>query len=86
MGRTPTIWKGFRRFERTSDDVGVAVEEGLPETVADDGDVLVSFDGLFGEEVATQGGLDAEDVEQVWLGDDSADEMRVIAAAEADAG
>jgi hypothetical protein len=36
----------------SSDDGRVAVEEGLPETVADDGYVLVAFDGLFGQEVS----------------------------------
>ena len=71
----------------SSDDCGVAVEETLPETVADDGDLVVAFDGLFGKEVAALCGLDAEDVEEVGLGDDSADEARVIVAvAKADAG
>ena len=69
-----------------ADDVGVGVEEGLPEAIADDGDVFVAFDGLFGEEVAALCGLDAEDVEQVGLGGDFADETGVVAAAEADAG
>jgi hypothetical protein len=40
----------------SSDDVGVAVEEGLPEMVTDDGDVLVAFDGLLGQEVAPRAG------------------------------
>jgi hypothetical protein len=64
----------------SSDDGRVAVEEGLPETVADDGDVLVSFHGLLGQEVAAQGGLDTEDVEQVGEGADFACETRVIGA------
>ena len=68
-----------------SDDGGVAVEETLPESVTDDGDLLVAFDGLFGQEIPALRGLDAEDVEQVGLGDDSADEAGVIGA-EADAG
>ena len=55
--------------------------------MADDGDLLLAFDGLFRQEVAALRGLHAEDVEQVGLGDDSADESGVIVAvAEADAG
>jgi hypothetical protein len=53
--------------------------------VADDGDVLVSFHGLLGQEVAAERGLDAEDIEQFGQGADFADETRVICA-EADAG
>jgi hypothetical protein len=68
-----------------ADDADVAVEYGLPKTIADDGDLLPSCDRLFGEEVTTEGGMDAEDVEQVGLSNDSADEMRMVAAAEADA-
>jgi hypothetical protein len=37
----------------SSNDGGVAVEETLPETVADDGDLVVAFHGLFGQEVAS---------------------------------
>jgi hypothetical protein len=74
-----------RDLEGPSDDGGIAAEEGLPETVADDDDLVVSFDGLLRQEVAALSGLDAKDVEEVGLGDDSADEAWVVFT-EADAG
>ena len=54
--------------------------------MADDGDLFAAFDGFFGEEVAADGGLDAEDVEEVGLGDDLADETGVVGGVEADSG
>ena len=51
--------------------------------------MMATFCGLgrfFGEEVAAENGLDAEDAEQVWQSDDFADEARMVGAAEADAG
>ncbi|MEI9980397.1 MAG: hypothetical protein WDN23_15605 [Edaphobacter sp.] len=69
-----------------ADDGCITREEGLPETVADDGDLLASYDRLFGEEVAAEGGLDAEDVEEVGLTDDSADVMRMVIGTKAYSG
>ncbi len=52
--------------------------------MTDDGYFFAACDGFFGEEVAADGGLGAKDVEEVRLGDDSADEMRMVIVVEAD--
>jgi hypothetical protein len=91
-GEVEVLWKdsydlvaGSGHENGFSGDGGVAVEESLPETVADDGDLAAAFDGFFREKVTAEGGLGAEDVEQVGLGDDSSDETGMIVVVEADA-
>ena len=58
------------------------VEDFVPGGVAEDNDLgLVGF-AIFGEEAAAEGGLGAEDVEQVDAGADLGDEFRIVATAE----
>ena len=58
------IW-GVADLDGAADDGGVAVIEGLPEMPGEYGDFFMARSGLFGEEVAAEGGLDAEDVEEI---------------------
>src|SRR5437868_2376358 len=59
-------------------DLGIGIEEGLPEMPADDGDLLVALGGFFRQEVAAEDGLDAQDIEEVGKGADASNEMGVI--------
>jgi hypothetical protein len=72
-------------LDGSAGDVGISVVESLPEMPGEDGDFFVARDGFFGEEVATEDGLSAKDVEEIWEGGDAADETGVIIG-EADAG
>ena len=69
----------------SADDVGVGIVERLPEMPGEDGDFFLAWSCFFGEEVAAEGGLGAEDVEEIGEGKDATDETRVIAG-DADAG
>ncbi len=65
-------------LDGSAGDVGVGVVEGLPEMPGEDGDFFAAAGGLFGEEVAAEDGLDAEDVKEVGKSGDAADETRVV--------
>ena len=66
-------------------DVGVGVVEGLPEIPGEDGDFFATGSCFFREEVATEDGLDAEDIEKIGKSGDLADETWVVIG-ETDAG
>ena len=52
-------------LDGSTGDVGIGVVESLPEVPGEDSNFFVAGNGFFGEEVATEDGLDAEDVEEI---------------------
>ena len=68
----------------SASDVGVGVIESLPEIPRENGDFFAARSCFFREEVATEDGLDAEDIEKIGKSGDLSDETWVVIG-EADA-